>query len=182
MKDIDDDVIRRARANDITAFEMIYRHYAGTVYRIAVRVTRSAEDAQEVTQHVFLAAHRHLGNFEGKSSLKTWLYRITMNCSLNLIKGRRQHEVAWEEGFDPQDPRHDLRENIAKEAHLDEVSRMLENLNPDQRACLILRAQEGLSYQQIARALNINLNTVRSRLKRARQTLIELKEEGRGGL
>ncbi len=182
MKDIDDDVIRRAQGNDSAAFEMIYRHYAGMVYRVAIRVTRNVEDAQEVTQQVFLAAHRHLGNFAGKSSLKTWLYRITMNCSLNAIKGKRQHEVAWEEGFDPQDTRDDLRENIAKEARLDEISRLLGNLSADHRACLVLRAQEGLSYEQIAHALNINLNTVRSRLKRARQTLVDLNEEKRGGL
>ena len=181
MKDIDDDVIRRALGHDTAAFEMIYRHYAGMVYRVAIRVTRSAEDAQEVTQQVFLSAHRHLGSFAGRSSLRTWLYRITMNCSLNAIKGRRQHEVPWEEGFDPQDPRHDQRENIEKESRLDEISRLLGHLNSDQRACLVLRAQEGLSYEQIARALNINLNTVRSRLKRARQTLISVNEEKRGG-
>lgn len=182
MRDIDDDVIRRAQANDVAAFEMIYRHYAGMVYRVAVRVTRNAEDAEEATQQVFMSAHRHLGSFAGKASLKTWLYRITVNCSLNIMKGKQRQEVPWEEGFDPQDPQHGLRDNIEKEAHLDEVNKLLGHLNPDQRACLVLRAQEGLSYEQIARALNINLNTVRSRLKRARQTLIDLNIERRGGL
>ena len=177
------DVIRRAQENDSTAFEEIYRHYAGMVYRVALRMTRRVEDAEEVTQEVFVSVHRHLKTFAGNAALKTWIYRIAVNCSLNALKkAKRNPEVAWEEGFDPADPHQGVREAAEKEAQEARVGSLLEGLNADQRMCLVLRAQEGLSYEEIARALNININTVRSRLKRARETLMALDQGKRGGL
>lgn len=183
MVEPDQDVIRRAQENDIAAFEEIYRHYAGMVYRLALRMTGRVEEAEEVTQDVFVSVHRHLGNFAGNSSLKTWIYRIAVNCSLNAIRKakRKQSEVAWEEGFDPQDTRQDVREGIEKEAKESEINELLGQLNADQKACLLLRAQEGLSYEEIARALNVNVNTVRTRLKRARETLITKYRKTRSG-
>lgn len=183
MTELDSDVIRRAQARDIAAFEEIYRYYAGMVYRLALRMTGRVEEAEEVTQDVFVSVHRHLGNFTGNASLKTWIYRIAVNCSLNAIKRakRKQPEVGWDEGFDPEDTRHGVREAVEKEAKEEEIAGLLENVNDDQRACLLLRAQEGLSYEEISRALNINVNTVRTRLKRARETLVKIRREKRGG-
>lgn len=177
------DVIRRAQENDIAAFEEIYRHYAGMVYRVALRMTRCVEDAEEVTQEVFVAVHRHLKTFAGNAALKTWIYRIAVNCSLNALKkAKRNPEVAWEEGFDPEDPRQDVPEAVAQEDREAKVASLLEGLNADQKMCLVLRAQEGLSYEEIARALHVNINTVRSRLKRAREALMAFDKGKRGGL
>ncbi len=177
------DMIRRAQDNDMAAFEEIYRCYAGMVYRVALRMTRRVEDAEEVTQEVFVAVHRHLKTFAGNAQLKTWIYRITVNCSLNVLrKNKRSPEVAWDEGFDPEDPRQSVGEAVEKEAQKFKVASLLENLNTDQKMCLVLRAQEGLSYEQIAQALQININTVRSRLKRAREILMALGKDQRGSL
>ena len=183
MPELGLDVIRRAQDNDIAAFEEIYRHYAGMVYRVALRMTGCVEDAEEVTQEVFVAVHRHLPTFAGNAQLKTWIYRIAVNCSLNAIKKKkRKPEVAWEEGFDPEDPRQGVREAVEKESQAAKIASLLEDLNADQKMCLVLRAQEGLSYDEIARALKININTVRSRLKRARETLLAQEKEKRGHL
>jgi RNA polymerase sigma-70 factor, ECF subfamily len=183
MGEPDLQVIRRAQENDITAFGEIYRHYAGMVYRLALRMTGRVEEAEEVTQDVFLSVHRHLRNFAGNASLKTWIYRIAVNCSLNAIRKakRKQTEVAWEEGFDPQDTRHGVHEAVEKEAREHKINELMDELNADQKACLLLRAQEGLSYEEIARALNVNVNTVRTRLKRARETLIARYRNKRSG-
>jgi RNA polymerase sigma-70 factor (ECF subfamily) len=173
MLELGPDVICRAQENDMAAFEEIYRHYAGMVYRVALRMTRRVEDAEEVTQEVFVAVHRHLKTFEGNAQLKTWIYRIAVNCSLNALKkGKRNPEVAWDDGLDPEDPHQGVRDTIEKEDREAKISSLLESLNMDQKMCLVLRAQEGLSYDQIARALNVNINTVRSRIKRARETLL----------
>ncbi len=181
MADLSEEIIRRAQQNDIAAFEEIYRQYSGMVYRVALRVTGRTEDAEEVTQDVFLSVHRHLGSFAGNSALKTWIYRIAVNSSLNAMKKRRSKrmEMPWEEGFDPEDQHSDVREQVEREVRAQEISELFGLLNPDQRACLILRAQEGLSYLEIAKALNINMNTVRSRLKRARETLLASYRERR---
>jgi RNA polymerase sigma-70 factor (ECF subfamily) len=183
MTEPDPSVIRRAQESDIAAFEKIYRNYAGMVYRLALRMTGRVEDAEEVTQDVFLSVHRHLRNFAGNSSLKTWVYRIAVNSSLNALKkaGRKRPEVALEEGFDHQDARHDVQEAIEKEAKEHQINELLEHLNADQKACLLLRAQEGLSYEEIARTLNVNVNTVRTRLKRAREILVTRYRRTRGG-
>ncbi len=183
MPELSMDVIRRAQENDSTAFEEIYRHYAGMVYRVALRMTRRVEEAEEVTQEVFVAVHRHLNTFAGQAELKTWIYRIAVNCSLNALKkGKRRPEVAWDEGFDPEDPRQGVRESAEKEAAQEKIVDLLDMLNADQKMCLVLRAQEGLSYEQIARALNININTVRSRIKRARETLMAFWKREKGAL
>ena len=183
MPELGLDVIRRAQENDIPAFEEIYRHYAGMVYRVALRMVCRVEDAEEVTQEVFVAVHRHLKTFAGNAQLKTWIYRIAVNCSLNALKKRKRNpEVSWDEGFDPEDPRQGVREAVEKEEGEAKISSLLEGLNADQKMCLVLRAQEGLSYDEIARALNININTVRSRLKRAREALMALGKGKRGDL
>ena len=183
MPELEDDLIRRAQKNDIAAFEEIYRHYAGMVYRVALRMTRRVEEAEEVTQEVFVAVHRHLKSFAGHAQLKTWIYRIAVNSSLNALKkGKRRLEVAWEDGFDPEDKCNNTSHVLDQDAMRAKIEGLLDMLNTDQKVCLVLRAQEGLSYEQIAKALNININTVRSRLKRARETLMALGQEQRGGL
>jgi RNA polymerase sigma-70 factor (ECF subfamily) len=95
---------------------------------------------------------------------------------------KRSREVSWDEGFEPEDPHQGVREAVEKEAEQVKIAALFEGLNADQKMCLVLRAQEGLSYEQIAQALNININTVRSRLKRARETLMALGKGKRGSL
>jgi RNA polymerase sigma-70 factor (ECF subfamily) len=159
------------------AFEDIYRCHSGMVYRLALRMVSRVEDAEEITQQVFLAVHRSFKSFEGKSSLKTWIYRIAVNCSLNLLRKRKVgFEVPWGEDFDPADTRSDLEEKINAEEGRSKIEALLDVLNEDQRVCILLRAQEGLSYEEIASVLRININTVRSRLNRARMILIEQKK------
>lgn len=183
MQEPEPEVIRRAQDGDIAAFEEIYRHYAGMVYRLALRMAGKVEEAEEITQDVFVSIHRYLRSFSGDSSLGTWIYRITVNRSLNALKRakRKRPEVAWEDGFDPQDARQDVREAAEREARARQIETLLGQLNADQKACLLLRAQEGLSYEEIARALNVNVNTVRTRLKRARETMIARYRERRSG-
>lgn len=176
---MDQDLVMRAREGDMVAFEAIYRAHSPMVYRVALRMITRAEDAEEVTQQVFLSVHRHLRDFEGASSLKTWIYRITVNCSLNALKrGKRPQEVAWAEDLDPQDPGDGAREVVDKALRDRKIAGLLDQLDPDQKMCLILRAQEGLSYAEIAASLNVPLNTVRTRIKRGREHLLELYNEG----
>jgi RNA polymerase sigma-70 factor (ECF subfamily) len=170
------EIIDKACAGDMDAFEAIYREHSGMVYGVALRMTGNTEDAEEVAQDVFVAAHRSLRNFKGESSLKTWLYRIAVNMSLNVIRRRRgvrAYELPMQDGIDFEDPRRDVALKIEAEANERKIGEMLGLLNPDQRACLVLRACEGLSYEDIARTLGVNINTVRTRLKRARETLIK---------
>jgi len=86
MREIPEDSIKRAQDGDIGAFEEIYRAASGYVYTIALRITDNREDAQEVAQDVFMNVYRKLRDFRFGASLKTWLYRITVNAAINLVK------------------------------------------------------------------------------------------------
>ncbi|MBF0569236.1 MAG: RNA polymerase sigma factor [Candidatus Omnitrophica bacterium] len=175
MSDFAPDAITRAVQGDIAAFEEIYRAHSRMVYAVALRMLGQAEDAEEVVQDVFIAVHRALQGFDGRSSLKTWIYRITVNMSLNALrrlKGRRR-EMALPEGMEFEDSRQMVQESVEREHLEDKARTLLQGLPADQRACLVLRVQEGLSYEEISRTLGININTVRSRLKRAREAAVK---------
>lgn len=182
MQDISIEIINKASSGDIDAFEQIYRAASSFVYNVALRVTNNREDADEVTQDVFMKIHGNLKSFQFRSSLKTWIYRITVNTAINHSKriarhthGRIEFEPAVDYGQMQSEPAQELMEKEEKEK---QVSALLELLGPEQRACLVLREIEGLSYQEIAEALKLNINTVRTRLKRARERLLSLKERG----
>ena len=177
MEEIERELIIRAGGGDMRAFGTIYQRAAGFVYSLAFRVTNRKHDAEEVVQDVFLKIHKHLRNFKFESSFKTWLYRITVNTALNTAKKRSRvttREV--EEVFE--DPatvtQADARKGLEAEEVEKRLQAFLEQLNPDQRACIVLREIEALNYQEIAENLGININTVRSRLKRAREALMAL--------
>jgi RNA polymerase sigma-70 factor, ECF subfamily len=186
MEDIPRDIIELAQAGDIAAFERIYRASSGFVYSVVLRVVNSAPEAQEVTQDVFIKIHRNLRYFEFRSSFKTWAYRIAVNSALNACKriakeNRRRQDL--DSVIDTQIASVDTKKEImhreeTAQAQV-ELSVLLRVLNPDQRACVVLREIEGLSYEEIARTLRVNLNTVRSRLKRARLALMAQTGSGR---
>jgi len=182
MLDISRTTIQKAAAGDIGAFEEIYRRTSGFVYNVAWRVTGNKEDAEEVGQNVFVTVYRKLSGFRFESSLKTWLYRITVNRALNYVKKtsrERSVTVSYDDALAHPDAGLGAAATPArKPADPQRIEQILEHLNPDQRACIVLRSIEGLSYQEIAQALNINVNTVRSRIKRARETLLSLRNEG----
>ena len=180
MQDITGNIIIRASEGDIDAFEMIYREYLDFVSNVAFRVVNTREDAEEVTQEVFLNIYRQLKYFRFESSLKTWIYRITVNTAINYSKKepKHQYEIA---GYMEVSGRVNTNENapdkISEEFNEKIITTLLNAITPDQRACIVLRSIEGLSYQEIAETLKIPVNTVRSRIKRARETMLSKRKE-----
>ncbi len=174
MQQIPDEIIAQAAEGDIAAFEMIYKATSSFVYNVALRIIANREDAEEVTQEVFLIMHQKLKEFRFESSLKTWAYRITVNCALNFSRKTKSQENSSVEYEDHLAPRvdADVHKEIEKEHCDTAVDKILGSLNEEQRACVVLRNIEGLSYEQIAETLEVNINTVRSRLKRAREKIL----------
>jgi len=177
MQEIERELITRAGQGDMAAFRDIYQRASGYVYTLAYRVVSTKHDAEEVTQDVFLKVYHSLASFKFEASFKTWLYRIAVNTALNHAKKRSRvtmREV--EEVFE--DPSTVTQAEGGRRLEAGEAENqlkvLLDQLNPDQRACIVLREIEGLDYQGIAQSLGININTVRSRLKRARETLMAL--------
>lgn len=179
MEDISRDIIERAQAGDIDTFEAIYKATSGFVFNVSLRVVNNRQEAQEVTQDVFVKIYHSLKEFEFRSSFKTWAYRIAVNTALNACKRSNKHDCRRQDldsVIDTQaasiDSRKELIEKDEQQHARGKLESLLAGLNPDQRACIVLREIEGFSYEEISRTLRINLNTVRTRLKRAREALM----------
>src|SRR3989338_7984914 len=175
MQDISDDILRKASQGDLASFEVIYKATSEFVYNVAFRIVNQREDAEEVTQEVFLIVYQKLKSFRFESSFKTWVYRITANSAINFAKKNGKKTMEYNEQV-AGTVQNDTHKEIEREHQGKIVEQLLEAINPEQRACVTLRNMEGLSYQEIAKVLRININTVRSRLKRAKEKLLSLKK------
>ena len=177
MEDIDKDILTRASQGDMQAFEEMYKASSSFVYNVAYRVTSNREDAMEVSQEVFMVIYHKLKTFRFESSFKTWAYRITANTAINFAKkNSRVKNVPFEESWGEGAVLNEAHKKLENEAKSQRVQELLGTLNPDQRACVVLRDIQGLSYEEIAKTLDININTVRSRLKRSREKLLSLRK------
>jgi len=173
--DISTETINRAQSGDIHAFEDLYKKASGFVYNVALSVTNNKSDADEITQDVFIKIYKNIGKFRSLSSIKTWIYRIAVNTAINHKKASQKHTENREDpetAFRSIAAKERVRDNVAKKDAKERISKLLTILNPDQRACILLREIEGLDYKEIANVLGVNINTVRTRLKRARRKLI----------
>ncbi|SRR5712692_101072 len=144
-----------------SAFTALVIKYREAVYRIARRMVHSPEDASDVAQEVFIRVHRALPRFAGRSSLRTWLFRITVNLCLDYSTRRRDvtglEVLAWEPS--PHDNPVDLAERRELEVA---VARAIEMLPPRQRAMVVLRVYQDLPYAQIARIMGCAEGTVKA--------------------
>ena len=181
MADVANDIVAKAASGDMGAFEEIYKATCDFVYAVAFRITGSHEDAQEAGQEVFLKVYRNLPRFRFQSSFKTWIYRIATTTAIDIYNKKRRAPAVLadcDDAPDPAGPDGRQRHEIDRDGQEALVKSMLSALNPGQRACIALRNIQGLSYKEIAAVLNININTVRSRLKRARLRLVNLRQKG----
>jgi len=181
MIDIPRDIVTRAASGDRAAFEEIYRLTSGFVYSVAFRIANNKADAEEVTQDVFMNIYRNLNSFEFRSSFKTWVYRITVNTAINKYRQASREKIR-RNAYEVETVRSGVSDKplefIEKESSEQRIASLLRELDSDQRACIVLREIEGLSYKELAKVLKININTVRSRLKRAREALIQNASQG----
>ncbi len=181
----DAELVRRFIAGDEGAFAEIVTRFRGRIFSIALSHLRNHADAEEITQHTFIRAHRGLTRFRGDSSLATWLHRIAFNLSRNRCKyysHRRQHatlSLDYAFSHDNQATVPDLiasdAPDPAREATAGEFSAFvavcMDKLGPRQREILALRKGLEQSYGDIVRELGISIGTVKSRIARARERL-----------
>ena len=177
-------LVREIRAGDGDAFETLVREHQTRVYNLALRMTGSEEDAQDIAQETFLKAWRTMGKYRGECSLGSWLYRIASNLSIDLLrKNKRQQrekivslEDNGEDGRTLELP--DLREEPQTILEREETRRAvwacLEKLPEEQRLILVLRDVNGLSYEEIGASMGLEMGTVKSRIFRAREKLANL--------
>lgn len=147
------------------------RRHESAAYRVAVRMLGRPADAEEAVQDAFVAAWRALPGFRARSRFSTWMHRITVNRCLTAIAARRAAPAPLS-GAEA-DPGHGPLEAAAAREGTRAVTAAILRLNPDQRAPLILRELEGLSYDEIGEVLDLTPAAVKGRLHRARLELVE---------
>ena len=177
----------KAADGDESAFEVLVRKYERLVSTCVYSVVgNNPEDIMDVSQEVFLKVYRSLSSFKGDSELSTWLYRVAKNCALDYIRKRKPPSTSLDssgeegEGFDLPDTSHKANpEKSLLEAEKSEIlRRCIDKLSDEHREVIILRHVNDYSYEQISKALNLEVGTVKSRISRAREALkkILLKE------
>jgi RNA polymerase sigma-70 factor, ECF subfamily len=174
-------LVERHRCGDMQAFDEVYDRFGEMVYNLALRLAGNREEAADLTQEIFLRIYRHLGSFGGRSTLKTWVFRI----AINHCRDRLSRHVPTMQSIDA-DPEEGSAviadptrgpEELAVAA--DEGRRVMEGLAriPQVfREAVVLRDLEGLSYEEIAEVLGVRVGTVRSRIARGRDQLRSLLE------
>lgn len=166
-------LVERARGGDTAAFEALVRKYRNQVYALSHHFMHDREDAWDISQEVFVKAYRSLAGFRGEASFKSWLLRITANHCKDQLKRRRLDVVPLDEaiGGDGKDgPAHPDRK-----VEMSELGRAIEaavaSLPPKHQMAFVLREYQGMSYEEMATAMDCNLGTVMSRLHHARKKL-----------
>ena len=180
----DQQFVTEARAGSQAAFRTLVERHQRRVYGMALAMLKDPDAARDVVQDAFIKVHQHLPEFQGNSNFYTWLYRIAMNlCIDRTRRAKRFAQVEWNDeiahegedafavsphrlGFDP------ARALEDKEIH-SQVSKALDELSPSHRAVILLREVEGLSYKEIAEAMECSEGTVMSRLFHARKKMQE---------
>ena len=173
-------LIERVLAGDAEAFEPLVLEHQTNVYRLALRLTGNEADAADAAQDAFLKAYASLATFRGESRFSVWLYRLTNNVCIDLLRRRRDAvplQTEDDEGSETELPLPDERwdpEALAQRAEdVRAVRAAIAALPADCREILTLREIGGLSYEELAASLGLELGTVRSRLNRARKKLAD---------
>jgi RNA polymerase sigma-70 factor (ECF subfamily) len=174
------ELVRRAQRNERGAFDLLVLKYQHKVVKLVARLLRDPAEAEDVAQEAFVKAYRALGSFRGDSAFYTWLYRIAVNTARNAIASRQRRPLDYEAELSESEQSNlasRLRHTDTPEATaLSEeiratVNDAIEQLPEDLRTAIVLREVEGLSYEEIAAAMDCPVGTVRSRIFRAREAI-----------
>ena len=177
----DRELVRRAQREDKEAFEELVRRHQHRVFAVAGGILRRREDVEDIAQQVFVKAYFSLKRFDQRAAFSTWLYKITVNECWDLLRKKKVRPLVFESDLseeqarlvitsaDKENPGPDVSEKMEAREH---VERLLEGLDERDRLMLILKEVEGYSIEEIAEVLNLNGNTVKVRLFRARRRVV----------
>ena len=177
---LDEDLVLRVQQGDKSAFDLLVIKYQHKIIQLVNRYVKDPSEAQDVAQEAFIKAYRALGNFRGDSAFYTWLYRIAINTAKNYLVSRSRRSSDYQ--VDIQDA--EALENapqlqgmetperlLLNQEIIDTIKTAIEKLPEEMRTAIMLREFEGMSYEEIAEAMDCPVGTVRSRIFRAREAI-----------
>jgi RNA polymerase sigma-70 factor, ECF subfamily len=185
----DRELVRRAQAEDKQAFEELVRRHQHRVFAVAGGILRRREDVEDIAQQVFVKAYFSLKRFDQRAAFSTWLYKITVNECWDLLRKKKARPLVYESDLSEEQGRQfqAMGEKETTEPDISEklearerVERLLEGLDTRDRMMLVLKEVEGFAVDEIAEILDLNANTVKVRLFRARRRIVNQAKK-RGG-
>lgn len=189
----DQELVALARDGDRGAFQELVERYQRRVFNVCYGVVRNREDAMDLVQETFIRVYRNLHRFKGDASFYTWIYRIAKNAGIDHIRrSKRRQALDYDDAIrrDPDDATDDFMlpsplglnpaRVVGRRELLEKIEDALSSLSEAHREVIILREIEGLSYQEIAEAVDISIGTVMSRLHHARKNMQQALEHYAG--
>ena len=167
----DTEAVRRCKAGDRRAFDVLLKRHERMVYNLALRMVRDSDDAADVTQSVFIKVYEKLDGFDEQYKFFSWLYRIAVNEALSYLEHRKREQRL--DGIDAAEEEEETVDDELVERD-QQIQEGLMALKEEHRALIILKHMQGLSYEEIGQILDIPLKMVKSRLYSARQQLKDL--------
>jgi RNA polymerase sigma-70 factor (ECF subfamily) len=176
----DRELVRRAQANDKGAYEELIKRHQQRVFAVAAGILRRHEDVEDIAQQVFVKAYFSLKRFDGRAAFSTWLHRITLNECWDLLRKKKVRPLLYESDLSEEQAQRvadsesdgagpDIRQRLENQQR---VERLLAGLEERDKLMLILKEVEGFSIEEIAEVLDLNANTVKVRLFRARGRVV----------
>lgn len=181
----DRELVSRVQEGDDAAFRSLFDRYHRRAFAVAFGVVKNKQDALDIVQDGFIKVHRHIGNFQGSSSFYTWLYRIVMNLSIDHVRrnkkgkdldyddkvGRDSEDLAGDGTLLPSILDGNPRKTVLRKELSQAIQAALDELPEYHRAVIMLREVEGLSYEEMAKVLDVPKGTIMSRLFHARKKM-----------
>ena len=173
-------LVERVQAGDRASFDVLVLRYQHKVLKLIMRYVRDAAEAEDVAQEAFIKAYRALPGFRGDSAFYTWLYRIAINTAKNSLVAKKRRPLDYD--LDLQDPeQHDMQNRlqdsdtpealVLSDEIRETVNAAIAALPEELRTAIVMREIDGLSYEEIAAAMDCPVGTVRSRIFRAREAI-----------
>ncbi|MEN8255943.1 MAG: sigma-70 family RNA polymerase sigma factor [Verrucomicrobiota bacterium] len=177
----DEELVLKSQQGDMHAFDELVERYHGKIYGLTYNMTSNREDAEDLTQEVFVKAFEALPRFRGKSSFYTWLYRIAVNKTINYRKKRNRKRALSLDQFDQEiktdETYHDLTakgsplRNISLSELQEKLNEALQHLSEKHRTVVVMHDMQGIPHDEIAKVVKASVGTVRSRLFYARRQM-----------
>jgi len=188
---IDDrELVRRAQGDDKEAFEELVRRHQHRVFAVAGGILRRREDVEDIAQQVFVKAYFSLKRFDQRAAFSTWLYKITVNECWDLLRKKKVRPLLYESDLSEEQAQQfgaaerlesgaqDISDKLEAQQ---QVERLLEGLDERDRMMLVLKEVEGFAIEEIAEILDLNANTVKVRLFRARRRIVNQARKSKDG-
>jgi RNA polymerase sigma-70 factor (ECF subfamily) len=176
------ELVRRVQARDEQAFREIVERYQAKVFSIIYGILRNRNDAEDIAQQVFAKIYFSVGNFDFRSSLLTWIYKITVNECYDYLRKKRVRKLVYESDFTEEDALKMENSEVVRDrrpaadnqlAQRDFVLKLLTKVSEEDRSLILLKEVEGHSVEELARMTGMNENTIKVKLFRARHKLMK---------